>query len=205
MNDSWYLRPAKVRARVFGPATVVFSAPHAGAQTRNGWLKPADSATGGLAETVAQLCRGRALTVSGYQLDDPNWDVQPGPFKNALLENAGPQSFVFDLHGMKPSHGVDICIGTGASPDAKTLAVAERAAQLAREMGFAEVRLNDPYAGRHPGTVTSFLQSKQIRCLEIEISSRYRDPKHSPENAERLVGWLLRLGRLAAEVGDTLD
>ena len=203
-HASWFGRPAIVLTRRFGDHPVLLTAPHAGHQLRNQWPKPADPNTGGLAEVLAEVTGSACVTVCGFQQEDPNWDVEVGPFKRAMRELLPRHPFNIDLHGMRRERGLDICIGPGPAPDAETLRYIEDIRRLAAAAGFS-VAIGAPFAARRPGTVTSFAQSSGYRGVQIELSARLTDVEEAPELAAALFAWLQEVVRRAPSQAGRLN
>ena len=179
---------AKLNLRRHGSASVVLTAPHAGWQTRNGRPKLPDSGTGGLAEMMAERSDALAITVSGNQLDDPNFDTSIGPFKATVLAELAEHPFVIDLHALRRSRPIDIDIGLGPAPDATTQLLAVELQRRACAAGFVAT-INDPFDARPPGTITAFAQTHGAQALQIEINSRLLN-SDNPDRLKALIEWL---------------
>ncbi len=155
--------------------------------------KANDANTAGLALVLARALKVGCGTVarSDEQLD-VNSDPQH-PFKTALLAQLEPAegSFLVDLHGMTDVHGVDVAVGVGADPDARTIATGERAANLLTnrgltvDLGGTITKLN----GAGPGTMTTWARAAGLVGIQIEVRQglrSFRSPK--PERVRLLAG-----------------
>ena len=169
-----------------GRRKLLFTAPHAVRPWRDGVERHADYSTGGLAALLAELTDGLAMAAVGRQTGDPNRDLDPSaPFKQALLERADAGWTVVDLHGMNERHPEDLILGHGPLPH-----LAAALAKLVSGCGLA-VRSGKPFDAAWPGTITATLQAAGVRALQVEVSSRRRMPRRSPEAAGALVAALL--------------
>lgn len=168
-----------------GRRQLLFTAPHAVRPWRNGVERHADYSTGGLAALLAEITGGLALAAFGRQSGDPNRDLQPAPFKQALLDAVDSGWTVVDLHGMNERHPEDLILGQGPLPQ-----LAARLARAISGCGLA-VRAGKPFDATWPGTITATLQGIGVQALQVEVSSRRRMPRRSPEFAGALVAALL--------------
>jgi len=144
--------------------------------------------TGGLAETLAELTGSTALTVVGRQSGDPNWDVELGVFKQAVLERPG--LVVVDVHGFRAELEEDLIVGLGPAPTSSTRELAERLIDRARKAGLV-ARTGKPFDATWPGTVTATVQVAGGAALQVEVAGRRRRPVTRPESTAPLLGVLL--------------
>lgn len=179
-----------VRVAVHGAVGLVFSAPHSVRHRRRGAEKAADIRTGGLAELLAEVTGGTAVTSLGRLAADPNWDSDPTPFRRRLLSVIPAGAMVLDLHGMGDGWGVDAVIGLGPAPTVRvrSAAGALHAALAARGL---EVRVGHPFPAIHPGTVTAAIQAAGGEALQLELTARRRRPLRDPEASGLAVRALL--------------
>jgi hypothetical protein len=183
---------------VDGSNGVAITAPHAVGHFRDGVRKRADRFTGSLAEVLAAASGSSALVLAGSGPGDANWD-ESHPLKDALLGLLPNHGVIVDLHGMRDSHGSDVCVGRGRLPDSSgSAAVADAVLACCRAAGLI-VSVDRPFDARRPQTVTSFAQAHGAAAAQVEIAARLRSPHAEPEAARRLLGALLaaiaRLGR----------
>lgn len=143
---------------------VLWCAPHAVRQIRDGQPKASDRLTGPLAELLARSTGGGCLTLTG-SAGDANWDARH-PFKTRLAEIAPGYELIIDLHGMRDSHGMHVCVGRGAGPGAAEDAITRRILHLAATAGLAAT-VDDPFDATRPATVTSFAQ--QLGCVAVQV------------------------------------
>jgi phage replication-related protein YjqB (UPF0714/DUF867 family) len=173
-----------------GHRPILLTAPHAVAHDRDGARKAADVGTGGLAVTAAQLTGASALIATGYQHADGN-HVGHGPFKTAAAVAFQRAGTVLDLHGMGDHHGVDICLGTGATPPGRN-ELLEAAHQVFTSAGFT-VTIDTPFAAPGEHTVTSTAQRAGLAGLQVEISGWLRRPWASTEACGAVLAALVEL------------
>ena len=144
--------------------------------------------TGGLAEALAQLTASTALTVLGRQTGDPNWDVELGAFKQAVLARRG--LVIVDLHGFREERAEDLIIGLGPAPSKAVRELADRLIAIAGERGLV-ARTGAPFDATWPGTITATVQVAGGTALQVEVAGRARRPVTRPETTAPLLGALL--------------
>ena len=144
--------------------------------------------TGGLAEALAELTGSTALTVVGRQTGDPNWDVELGAFKQAVLARRG--LVVVDLHGFREEREEDLILGLGPAPTQAVHDLADRLIAIARERGLV-ARTGAPFDATWPGTITATVQVAGGTALQVEVAGRARRPVTRPETTAPLLGALL--------------
>jgi hypothetical protein len=144
--------------------------------------------TGGLAEALAELTASTALTVLGRQTGDPNWDVELGAFKQAVLARRG--LVIVDLHGFREERAEDLIIGLGPAPSKAVRELADRLIAIAGERGLV-ARTGAPFDATWPGTITATVQVAGGTALQVEVAGRARRPVTRPETTAPLLGALL--------------
>jgi hypothetical protein len=187
----------EVRVAGRGDVPLLFSAPHSVRHLRRGEEKKADIRTGGLAELLAEVTGGVAVTSLGKLAADPNWDSEPTPFRERLLGLLGPRTIVIDLHGMGAGHHADAVIGLGPAP---TQAASEAAAALSAVFAAHGLvaKVGHPFPATHPGTVTATVQAAGGSALQLELSARRRRPLREPGMTRPLVSALVAWAEEAA-------
>jgi hypothetical protein len=151
-------------------------------------VKQADMGTGGLAEALAELTGSTALTVVGRQTGDPNWDVELGAFKQAVL--ARRDLVVIDLHGFREERAEDLILGLGPAPTAGVRELADRLLAVAAQHGLV-ARCGAPFDATWPGTITATVQVAGGIALQVEVAGRARRPLTRPETTAPLLAALL--------------
>ena len=169
------------------PGRYLFTASHSVRSIRRGQPKQADMGTGGLAETLAELTRSSSLSVIGRQTGDANWDVEVGPFKQAVLEH---RSVVVDLHGFREEMAEDLIIGLGPAPNATVRELAGRLLAAAAAQGLV-ARTGKPFDATWPGTITATVQVAGGVALQLELGGRVRRPRTRPETTAPMLAALL--------------
>jgi hypothetical protein len=144
--------------------------------------------TGGLAETLAAFTASTALTVIGRQTGDPNWDVEIGPFKRAVLERR--DLMVVDLHGFKDEASEDLVIGLGPAPGPSVRELADRLLATAAAHGLS-AKTGKPFDATWPGTITATVQVAGGIALQVEVGGRGRRPRTRPETTAPVLAALL--------------
>lgn len=166
-----------------GLTPVLFTAPHAIAHPRNGAVKVADVYTGGLAMTLARALNANALVVAGAPSSDGNFDAH-GPFKEALHDTLPRVDAVIDLHGMRDTWEVDVCLGRGALPHLSDELVDHLTHHLTAA-GF-RVGVDTPFNARRPTTVTTSAQRTGTAAVQVELARHTRNPQALPGTAHKL-------------------
>ena len=171
-----------------GTLPVIFSAPHAVSQLREGRIKPSDDYTGALALAAARIAGCHAIVASRYDDCDPNYDpLSECTYKQALVEHVRTRGIrlVIDVHGVPSASPCAIEIGTadgategplpGIGARAKALFEERLTPYLAKY--DKRIALNERYGARGGNTVTRTLAREcGIAALQLEISSRFRVP-----------------------------
>lgn len=163
---------------------LVIVAPHAVWHHRGGVPKQPDLYTGGIAEAVGERLGASVLTVTGEVSDwQDRWEQRSDAFSQ-VLRSLPADSVVIDLHGMSDQHGVDVALGTAGRAHAPGVAAVVSAFQ-ANEDGRT-VDVDGVFAAKSAYTDTSFLASRGVTCVQVELSRSLRDG----DAAESTVEWL---------------
>src|SRR5258708_38013862 len=104
---------------------LLISAPHAVNHFCDGAPKVADRRTGGLSKLLGDRLGVASLAPVGAVDDWRTWPERADPFRRALDRSVRRGALVVDLHGMKDSHGVDVCLGFGPRPSGRVRLLAE--------------------------------------------------------------------------------
>jgi len=126
--------------------------------------------------------------VLGRQTGDPNWDVELGAFKQAVLARRG--LVIVDLHGFREERAEDLIIGLGPAPSKAVRELADRLIAIAGERGLV-ARTGAPFDATWPGTITATVQVAGGTALQVEVAGRARRPVTRPETTAPLLGALL--------------
>jgi hypothetical protein len=167
LQATWAVPPAT-------PTCVpIFSAPHSVKHSRRGKAKSADEFTGSLARALGMKLSVTSVAAPLRERHLDDFSRRQDLFADALRPFLRPDAVVFDLHGMKDTHQLDICLGSGL----------RLGASFARPLGNAltaaqpklRVSINKPFAAKQPYTVTHVAQVAQARhAVQVEISRTYR-------------------------------
>jgi hypothetical protein len=167
---------------------IVVVAGHSVNHTREGALKGADRATGGLALLLAQNSGVSALAMAGHDPGDANWDAEHR-LKSALAALDPAPQLLIDLHGMADHDNVDLDLGRGVERDdpgsfVHILHDEARRRDLITEMDWR-------FTADRPTTLTTWAQCRGWDAVQVEIASRNRPPDASPQRAVSVVEALL--------------
>lgn len=185
-----------------GNSKVLVTAPHATRPTRNGELRAyADGGTGSLAEMLHRLADATVIYTTYASPSDPNY-YDDNEFKRSLsrlADETRPQ-IVLDLHVSHCNRPYDLDIGTmnGRSLLGRTRLLSRLLAIL-HEEGMANFSSNYFAAGKAQ-TVTKFVSSKGVPCVQLELSSTWTSPGTSDLHAHRYAQLLQALVRFIKEV-----
>ena len=164
---------------------VLFTAPHAICQVRDGVEKEQDDFTGAQAFCLANLLDCYALAMGGRQTMDPMKPTPTDPkgddhpFKQKILEcKADGVHFVFDLHGIgggtAEKLGCDIGIGLGSMPNVASGFLARAFKRIGEELEFRVKVGFKEFAALQRSTVTSFCTAKGLYAVQIEQAPHLR-------------------------------
>ncbi len=158
-----------------GSGNVMFSAPHAVLQTRNGANKAAERFTGILCKLLNENFRIPVIYKTLHLHDDANHDLI-SDYRDALCRyvNRNQIHYVIDLHQLHSDREMDICIGTGHG---KNLLGHQELIRLAQEsfqtIGIKKITVDEPFAAGSPNTVcTTIASCCDIPALQLEINTR---------------------------------
>jgi len=158
-----------------GNGFVMFSAPHAVLQTRNGTNKAAERYTGILCKLLNEDYQYPVIYKTRHLGDDANHDPV-SDYREALcrfINNNGIR-YLIDLHQLKSERSMDICVGTGYG---KNIFGQNELVDLIRDCfipnGIKDITVNEPFAAEKPNTVCATVAScANIPAIQLEINSR---------------------------------
>lgn len=156
-----------------GSGSVLFSAPHAVLQTRNGLIKQAERYTGMLCRLLNQRYGLPCIYKSRHMKDDANHDAQ-SPYRDEIrriIRTYGIRC-VLDLHQLSPARSMALCIGTGHGKHLHTM---PDAPSLIREAfsahGLSPITTDDPFSASAPYTVSASAAACGVAALQLEINT----------------------------------
>lgn len=153
----------------------MFSAPHAVLQTRNGSLKAAERYTGMLCLLLNRRAGCPCIYKASHRNDDANFDPR-SDYRDALCRyiNEKKVRYLLDLHQLRPSRPMDVCLGTGLGKNLLGRDDVLTAAESAfREKGFAPVTVDTPFSASGRNTVSATVARVcAVPALQIELNSR---------------------------------
>jgi hypothetical protein len=157
-----------------GTGSVMFSAPHAVLQTRNGTNKAAERYTGILCKLLNEEYKHPVIYKTRHLHDDANYDPI-SDYRAALCRYVKRSEirYVIDLHQLSPDREMDICIGTGLG---KNIEGHEDLIDIARKIftshGIRQITIDEPFAAGGPNTVCSTVANCcEVPAIQFEINS----------------------------------
>lgn len=157
-----------------GAGQVLFSAPHAVLQTRNGQIKSAERYTGMLCRLLHQRYGLPCIYKSRHLDDDANHDVK-SLYRDALCSFAAQNRirYVLDLHQLAPSRPMALCIGTGHGQNlGSALHLPGLVRHIFEQAGLTPVTMDDPFAASKAYTVSATAAAHGFAALQLEINTR---------------------------------
>jgi len=174
---------------------ILFTAPHAIVQWREGERKEQDDYTGAIALTLAGLTGGHALAMSGNPTGDPMKPTTTDskgddhPFKKEIMKYKADQGvrLVFDLHGIgtktAEENKCDIGLGLGSLPNTGS-GVLARAIKKTGEKLDLQVKVGfKAFAALQRSTVTTFCTAKGLYAIQVEMAPCLR---FGPDEEKRI-------------------
>ena len=185
-----------------GGSSVLVTAPHATAQTRDGETKSADGGTGSLAVMLNALAGTPAIYTTRLSPSDPNY-YDDNEFKQTLarsLDDRRPR-VVLDLHGSHPSRPYDVDFGTmGGASLGPAPELLPRLASALRAEGLAAFS-QDYFPAARNRTVTRFVAARGVPVVQLEINATWLLRPGRPDLARQRFAQLLQgLVRFVAAV-----
>lgn len=156
-----------------GKGSVLFSAPHAVLQTRNGQIKQAERYTGMLCRLLNSRYGFPCIYKSRHMQDDANHDLQ-SPYRDAVCRLIREEGFrcVLDLHQLSPTRPMALCIGTGHGQNLGHFPHApDRVRSAFEKRLLTPVTLDDPFAAANPCTVSANAAAQGATALQLEINT----------------------------------
>ena len=158
-----------------GTGAVMFSAPHAVLQTRNGENKAAERYTGILCKLLNEDYHYPVIYKTRHLDDDANNDPI-SDYRNALCRFIINNNirYLIDLHQLKEDREMDICVGTGRG---KNIFGQNQLVDIVRDCfvpnGIKNITIDAPFSAEKPNTVCSTVAScSDIPAIQLEINSK---------------------------------
>ncbi|HAY34190.1 MAG TPA: ketol-acid reductoisomerase [Ignavibacteria bacterium] len=184
-----------------GSRNVLFTAPHATSQIRNGSIKQPDGGTGSLAVILNKLKNVPVLVTTYLSPSDPNY-YDDNDFKRKLSQivDSIKPIIVIDLHGSNPVRPYDVDFGTlnglsflGRKDLFDSLSYELSSNSLENQsLNFFSASTNQ--------TITKFLYNKNIPCIQLEINSNYLSPDEGNIYSQKTAQLLQALLRFIEDV-----
>lgn len=181
---------------IVGKKPILFSAPHAVMQVREGKQKIQDSMTGGIVEYLVREWDCFGITRTYNIGDDPNWDSNgPGlEYKKKIVELIKNNNikYFFDIHAMSDKYGIDWCLGTGEFNNLNgDMELLEKIKVVLEENG--KVSIDVPFKAANEFIVSNYVAvNSGIPAIQIEISQNMRFGKIEEciKTLEKIIGIL---------------
>lgn len=163
-----------------GTTNILLSAPHSVFHTRNGTIRSGEVGTDLL---VKQLCHTEnvyGIWKQESEENDANYDEKCEYKQHCIsLVNHYQIACVFDIHGMRCNREEDICIGTGYGQNIQgNTTLTKQIQDIFIRQGFIHTTIDKPFSAVYENTVSAKVAKVcQIPCFQIEINSRFRNPK----------------------------
>ncbi len=158
-----------------GCKKIMFSAPHAVEQTRDGKIKFAEKETAEIALKLNSLGYPCIIKTKNVN-DDANFDLV-SDYKNDLVEFIKENKIqgIIDLHQLSPLREQLICLGTGGEECLNLLGSHDKEKKLQEHFKtfFNNVSVNNPFAAKGDGTISRYISNKcHVPCVQVEINSK---------------------------------
>lgn len=158
-----------------GDKKIMFSAPHAVEQTRDGKIKYAEQETAEIAKELNKLGYPVIIKTSNIN-DDANFDLECD-YKKDLVEFIKKNDIIglIDLHELSPQREQIICLGTGGEECLNLLGSYCKEKKLQKYFSefFSNVSVNNPFAAKGEGTISRFISKNcNIPCVQVEMNCK---------------------------------
>ena len=183
-----------------GAGHVMFSAPHAMLQTRNGSVKCAERFTGMLCRILHERQHCPVIYKTRHLCDDANHDPV-SDYRDALCRYIQQHHvrYLIDLHQMKPERAVEACIGTGRGRNLQGCkGLVEKTTECLRAQGVRHITVDQPFDASGPNTVCATVAARcHIPALQLELSTRLLMSGYDEYRFDRILD---ALGELAERI-----
>lgn len=186
LNDYDGAGPAGAVHAVPGDTRLLFTAANGVNYFRGTDRRPAGRWTGSAVEAFAAATGFAALAAAGPPRQAPYRDSPEYALTDALRAALRADTLVVDVLGMR-DRNVDVCLGGGPLPDARSEELAERLSRAFSARGL-RVGQNVPFAAMSPVAVTCYAQTVlAASALQLHLAAWLRDPDSSPTMAELVI------------------
>jgi hypothetical protein len=187
-----------------GAADVLFTAPNAVNYFRGSYQHRAARWTGSAVEALAAVTGKAALAMAGPPSQIPCTLTPEPAFAARVTELITPTTFIVDVLGMLDRQ-VDVCLGLGPLPDARSIAVAEHVTRALTARGV-RVATGEPFAGLTPVAVVAYAQVHlSVSALQVAVAAGLRDPDAAPTPALLLLDVLRDVTAHLGTIADVVD
>lgn len=146
--------------------SLVFTVPHARKTIRLGLPFPKFHTYELGAESIGSklLDEGYKVFINKTSLLDPNYHT----FSSFRHDVYTGQTHNIDLHQMRNKHGYDLILGFGSTVD--DISSIEAYCKKNNVYVLAD---QSKFAAKNPRTITSYLETKGVKAIQIEMSGRF--------------------------------
>ncbi len=162
-----------------GEGRILFSAPHAVEQRRNGKIKCSEPATGLLAEMLHNELNCPIIRKMSNLGDDANYDPV-SDYRRALeiYVRENDIKLVVDLHQLATHRNVMVCLGTGGYRNLSDKTLLNHFLFAFSRENLGAIQIDKPFGGRYQYTVASSVHHNcGIQTIQIELNSRLFIPE----------------------------
>lgn len=163
---------------ISGTVPILFSAPHAVKQIRNGNVKEEDRLTGTIVEYLCKKTNANGIVRTYNCCDDPNYENVGNSLRyKQIILNIIKQNnikLLIDIHACKDKYGFDFELGTNSG---KNINYDNMYLNIFKEelTKIGKTVIDKKFTAKRPTTVSSFInQNSGIQCIQIEISKKFR-------------------------------
>jgi hypothetical protein len=164
---------------------LILTAPHAVNHWRAGNLKIADRGTGGLVRVLSRTLGCLGIINAKQTYSDPSYDDQHA-LKDVLEHHIREDYLLVDLHGMVDQRDLDVEVGMGRRPSAKSQELAD-IVESALTAASLNVAHHEVYISPQPQSLTNWGLSRGVASIQVELAARVRPPLGSPRACKALL------------------
>jgi hypothetical protein len=189
-NKSWFVFES-------GTKPILFIAGHATAQTREGRIKGADGGTGSLAIELNKLSKVPVLYTTYQSPQDPNFYTESA-FRDTLAKiiDIVKPLLVIDLHASNSSRPYDVDYGTmNGKSFLNRIDFLDNLISILYKEGLVS-QSQDYFPAEKNNTISKFISSKGIPCIQLEINGNYLSPEKGSIYAQKTAQLLQGLMRM---------
>ena len=166
---------------IYGEKKIIISAPHSVLHKRKGCIRPRETRTGLIVNSISRKCKIYGIYKTKAELNDANWD-RKCKYKKCLKNLIKKEKIkaLIDVHGMAKWREEDICIGINGGKNIQgNYKALDSITKIFESYGFNNVTIDNPFGARYKYCVSNYIARKcKISCFQIEINLKYRSSKY---------------------------